>query len=410
MKNKTLVMVFGVAMTVGASAALAQTGPVAPAYKIPDSSKPADKDGPRSVPLGDGVSLSPYFNLAFGRNDNLFLTNTNRTSSDMVVYNPGFRIEAIGESSKFGFGYDLNAGRFRQSSADDYTDYKVYGSGEFVMSASMGLKLAADYAQGHDPRGSTDRGISGAPDKFRTSGPSALFAYGANDAIGRFEVEGGSVDKRYLNNRITTVASDRNTDSFAGRFFVRVAPKTSFLFEARQDKMDYKLATSLQDSKETRYLVGVTWDATAATSGTIKVGQIKKDFSTASRKDFSSTGWEASIAWKPLSYSKVDLFTTKSFGESTGLGDFTLTKKYGAAWQHSWDSRFMSVISLSRNDDEFIGNVRNDETSSFGIKLNYKMLRWLTLGGEYNTTDRDSNVSGFNYKKNLYMLTLGATL
>jgi len=37
-------------------------------------------------------------------------------------------------------------------------------------------------------------------------------------------------------------------------------------------------------------------------------------------------------------------------------------------------------------------------------------MRWLTVGGEYIYTNRDSNLSIYHYKKNLYMFTLGATL
>ncbi|MBC7621990.1 MAG: outer membrane beta-barrel protein [Aeromicrobium sp.] len=410
MKSRKLVVAVGTSLATFCLFAGAQSGPVSPSYKIPDTGKPVDKEGPRPIPLMDGVSLTPYFNLSFGRDDNLFLTNTNKKASNTQVYNPGARLDIKGAASQFGLGYDLKAGKFSSSSADDYTDYKLDAFGEFVPSSSMGLKLFGDYIGGHDPRGSTDRGIAGTPDEFRSTSVNALFAYGANDAKGRIEVEAGTLDKRYQNNRATTLASDRNTDSIGGRFFFKVAPKTSLILEARQAKLDYKLSTSLQDSTETRYLAGVTWDATAATSGTVKVGQLKKDFKVASRKDFSGTGWEANISWKPLSYSKFDFYTTKSVNESTGLGDFTLAKKYGAAWTHAWDPRLTSIVSLSRNDDEFVGNVRNDNTDAYGLKLNYKLMRWLSVGGEYNFTTRDSNVSGFNYKKNLYMITFGATL
>jgi hypothetical protein len=67
-------------------------------------------------------------------------------------------------------------------------------------------------------------------------------------------------------------------------------------------------------------------------------------------------------------------------------------------------------VSLSRNNDDFVGNVRADKTDAFGLAVNYKLMRWLTLSGEYNTTKRDSNTSVFDYKRNLYMLKLSATL
>jgi hypothetical protein len=410
MKKGTLALAVGATLALGSSIAQAQTGPVSTAYKIPEYKAPDDENGPRRLPLADGVTLSPYFNLSFGRDDNLFSSNANKKSSDLAIYNPGFLLEAKGESSQLRFGYDLKSGKYGSSSADDYTDYKIFGSGDFVVTSSMGFRIGADSSRGHDPRGSTDRGFAASPDEYRVNGGNALFAYGANDATGRIELEAGTLDRRYLNNRATTTVSDRSTDNFAGRFFFKVAPKTSLLVEARQDKLDYKLSTSLQDSKETRFLVGVTWDATAATSGTIKIGQIKKDFSAASRTDYSGTGWEGSVAWKPLSYSKVDLFTTKSFSESTGVGNFLLSKRYGATWIHGWDSRLTSTLSVSRNDDSFSGSSRSDTTDTYGFKVDYKLMRWLTIGGEYNSTKRDSNVPSVGFKRNMYMLTVGATL
>ena len=410
MKSHRIALAFGAAFVFGAQFAYAQTGPVTPAYKIPDKSKPAEKDGPRAISLGDGVGLTPYFNLGLGRDSNLFLTQSNAKSSDIVTYNPGLKLDVEMSAARFVLGYDLKAGKYSQSSADDYTDYTIFGTAEFVLNSSTGLRFAVDRTQGHDPRGSTDRGLSATPDKYRSTGGSGLFAYGANDARGRIELEAGTVNKRYTNNRSTTIGSDRDTRNMAGRFFFKIAPKTSLVFEAGQDKIDYVLGSSQQDGKDTRYLGGITWDATAATSGTIKVGRIKKDFDVATRRDFSGSGWEAQVSWKPLSYSKVDFFTTKSVAESTGQGDFTLSKKYGASWTHGWDSRLTSILSANRTDDEFVGSTRNDQTTSVGFKVDYKLMRWMTIGGEMNNTKRDSNTTGLDYTKNLYMLTLGLTL
>ena len=55
-------------------------------------------------------------------------------------------------------------------------------------------------------------------------------------------------------------------------------------------------------------------------------------------------------------------------------------------------------------------NIIHDTTDSFGVRINYKVQRWLTLGGELINTDRDSNNAAFKYKRNIYSLTLGATL
>lgn len=410
--KKTLSAIVGGAALLGLSAVVAaqtSSGPVRPQYEIPGGDKAID-DGPRGVALSDGLALYPKIGLAYGRDDNLFLTSSNKSASSLYSARPGLKLQARNASGIYTLDAESNTTRYQSSHPDDFTDYLTRASADLAVGSSLGLRLAGDYNRNHDARGSTDRGFASRPDVYTNHGANALVAYGANDAQGRIEVEAGSYAKRYKNNRATTIGSDRNTDNIGGRFFMRVAPKTSVLVEAREDKFDYSLPTSLQDSKERRYLAGVTWEATAATSGTVKVGRIQKNFASPLIRDFSGTGWEAAINWAPMSYSKFEVFTAKTFSESTGIGDFALSKRYGAGWTHAWNSQLSTVANIFRSDDEFVGTSRNDTTDNLGFKINYKLQRWLTLGGEYNYTDRDSSLSVFKYKKSLYMLTLGATL
>ena len=303
--------------------------------------------------------LFPSLGLSFGRDDNLFLANTGERSSTIYTLSPGLKLQVRkNPAAIFTFDATSKSARYAQSRADDYTNYRLAGTGEFVISSRMGLRLGAEYNRGNDPRGSTDRGVGGVPDLFRNTGVGGLFAFGGNQARGRFEFEASSFDKRYINNRSTTTVSDRNTDSFTGRFFARFTEKTSFVVEARADKLDYKLSTSLLDSNERYYLAGIAWEATAATSGVIKVGQIRKNFVSTTFRDSSSSAWDATVQWAPVSYSKFGFSTSKSFGESTGVGDFLLTKKYGANWSHDWNSRVSTVASFSRSNDEFVNGGR----------------------------------------------------
>ena len=411
MRKNHLATLIGALLATAAVGAVAQTNaPTKPTYQIPAEAPKSDESGPRGWPIKEGVALYPSVGLSFSRDDNLFLANTNVKSSNIYLIAPALKLQARSSAVLFTVDASSKSARYEQSRADDYTDYRLAGTGEFVLSSRMGLRLGAEYNKGHDPRGSTDRGVGSEADQYRNTGLGGLFAFGGNDARGRFEVEASSFDKRYTNNRSSTAVSDRNTDSFTGRFFARIAEKTSIVVEARADKLDYKLSSSLLDSNERYYLAGVTWDATAATSGTVKVGQIRKDFASSGTRDSSTSGWDASVQWAPLSYSKFTFTTSKSFGESTGVGDFLLTKRYGASWAHEWNSRVTTSANISRSNDDFVNGGRSDSTDSIGLKLNYKVQRWLTLGGEFSNADRDSSNATFKYKKNIYSFTVAATL
>ncbi|MBL8510601.1 MAG: outer membrane beta-barrel protein, partial [Betaproteobacteria bacterium] len=209
MKINTLsALGLGAMLAAAAATAAAQTeGSVKPTYQIPTSTNEA-KDGPRGIPLSEGLSLFPSVSTSLGRDDNLFITNTNRTSTTFFRVNPNLLLEARGESNIFKLSYDGDITRYSSSSADNYVDSRFNGSGEFVFSRSVGLRLAGQYNKLHDPRGSTDRGVSNVADKYTNSGGGFLLAYGANDAFGRIEVEANTYRKRYDNNRTTTLASD----------------------------------------------------------------------------------------------------------------------------------------------------------------------------------------------------------
>lgn len=408
-RSHKFVLALGVTLASGVVGAQS-SDTVRPQYEIPSGK--ASADGPLGMQVGEGLYVFPYVKLGVGRDDNLFITSTNEKDSAVSLLAPGLALEMRRPTSLFRFSWDAQAARYHSSKEDSYVDHQLRGSGEFAFTTRAGLRLGLLTERGHDARGLTDRDVSNRPDHFRNDGGNALFAFGGNAAKGRVEIEAGTYRKHYDNNRAITQFADRDSDNVRGAFYWRVMPKTSLLIEASQNEYDYSAQTSTLDSKERRYMGGVTWEATAATTGTVKIGKLKKEFQSAVRQNFSATNWEIAVQWAPRTYSKFDFFTQKTTNESTGIGDFILTKRSGIAWTHGWNSVFSTTANYTYSDDEYrgVGVTRNDDTDALGFKLNYKMRRWLTLGADYIYTDRDSNQPQYRYKRNQLMFTLGATL
>jgi hypothetical protein len=188
------------------------------------------------------------------------------------------------------------------------------------------------------------------------------------------------------------------------------------LFQAVQTKYDYKpnsfAGWTTLDSTERKYLVGVTWEATANTTGIFKVGTAKKDFKDASLRDFSGTGWDGQIKWSPLTYSNVDFTVSKSPGEST-IGNASFDTRYGASWNHAWNSRFSTVASYNNTDTDYQGNAgvaQSDKIDAYGLKLNYQWMRNIKLGAGYDRTDKRSNVATSAYKRDIWSIFLNAAI
>jgi polysaccharide biosynthesis protein VpsM len=396
-----------VALMTGFTQAQSINIPIRPTYSFPAA---APASGPANVRLGETpVFATPYVGLGVGYDDNLFLSSGNEKSSSFYVLSPGVRLDARDANKVFMLSYQGTIGRYGQSEDDNYVDHALRASFDMAFGTRAFLRLHGDYIRGHDPRGSTDRGISSSPDKYRLSTPGVTFAYGAPGANGRVELYYSDATKRYTNNRSTTVGSDRDTQEYGAAVYLRAMPRTYVVLEARQTDLSYKLPSSPFSGEEQRFYAGVMWEATAATTGTLKVGQLRKSFDSGLPK-YDGTAWEGLVTWAPRTYSKFDFYTGRYPTESTGVGRFILTDATGIVWNHAWNSVFNTEASLRFQNDEYQGFSRNDDLTSVGLRAGYRLRRWLTLGAEYTFTKRESSQSISDYDKNLFLLTATITL
>ncbi|HLX22433.1 MAG TPA: outer membrane beta-barrel protein [Usitatibacter sp.] len=388
-------------------AMLAMAGTSYAQYIRPSYQFPAAATG--GVELGDsGAFATPSVGLGLGHDDNLFLSSTNQKDSVIEILAPGFRVDAHRPGLVLKSDWQGQFGRYTSSRADDYQDYNWANSVDWALDQRTFFRLGWDYIRGHDARGSTDRPTSDSPDFYKVSVPRAMFAYGAPGAQGRVELYYSDAHKDYLNHHEVTAISDRDTTETGGAFYWRVGPKTYALVEARDTKIDYDIQNPLS-GHEHRYFLGVSWEATAATTGTVKVGELERTFA-GDIPSHRSPSWEAEITWSPRTYSQFDFYSSRYTNESTGLGDYILTSLSGVNWTHQWNSRVSSAVILRYQRDEYQGFDRTDNTKIFGLKVGYKMRPWLTLGAEYTYTNRDSNIDIYDYDKNLYLLTATASM
>lgn len=398
---------------------------VASLFSLSMSATAQDSGKPAGVPWGP-VMVYPEADVTFKSNDNIYSQPTTKKSSNITVLAPKVKLEAKTGPHTFDASYRLEHGAYSGASSANYTDQGISANAAWVFSGRSGLKLSADYQLGHDDQGA----IPGAtthtnPDKWHQSSFSGKAGFGAEGAQGRIEVDAGVKSKRYDNYKTDSTTGlpdntkrDRDDNNVGATFYWRVMPKTQLLFQATQTKYDYKpdsfAGWTTLDSTDRSYLVGVTWEAAAKTTGIFKIGSVKKDFSDAARKDFSGSSWDGTVKWSPLTYSSFDFNTGKTTGEST-IGNASLDTKYGVTWNHAWNSRLSSVASYTSTKNVYQNNAgigQTDKTNALGLKVNYQWLRTVKVGAAYDRTDKTSDalISNTAYKRNIYSVFLNAAI
>ncbi|MCX7166518.1 MAG: outer membrane beta-barrel protein [Rhodocyclales bacterium] len=391
-----------------------------------------DAGKPAGIPWGPVVAY-PEVDLGFKSDDNIYSQHSSRSrsSSNIFVVAPKIKLEAKDGPHVYDVGYKVENGSHSFSSTDNYTDQALSANAAWKFSGRSGLKLGAEYMLGHDARGSVPGVGHNAPDEYHQTSLNALYGYGADGAQGRFEVEAGWISKRFDNFRFDAASNpdntkrDRDDTKLGGTFFWRIAPKTQLVLLVAQTNYDYKASSfagwTTLDSTDRKYQAGVTWEATANTTGIFKVGTVRKNFSDAARNDFSQSGWEGAVKWSPLTYSNFDFVSSRLPSESTVAGASRDTR-HGATWNHVWSSQFSTALSYnltestyeySATDTRPASGSQKDKTSALGLKLNYKWTRIVKLGVGYDRTDKtSSNFVGTDpgYKKNIYSIFLNAAI
>jgi len=283
----------------------------------------------------------------------------------------------------------------------------VAGDNYFTSRASAGWSLG--HVVGSDPRGSTGLTTSSTPDVWHSDNINGRFNYGAPEAPGRLELDLGNQAKNYDNNLATTAVQDVNLTSAAARVFYRLGSRSQALVEIRQAVASYTSSLSNASNIEHRYYAGLTWDATAATTGIVKLGSMTKDFSSGI-SGLNGSSWEASVRWLPRTYSAFDLQTAREAADASGVGNYLLTTNNSLSWNHMWTGSVASRVMVGELTTEYVGGNRTDVTDSYTLTLNYAVKRWLKAGVDWSNTNNSSNVAGSAFTRNVLMFTLNATL
>ncbi len=376
---------------------------------------------PAPIKLG-AADLVPQITIDHSHTDNLFFQPDDEVSSSITRYQPQLGLSFIGNKAHLEFNAKAEVGRYSDSPADDYEDYDFGSALDLKLHSRHALKLSANLIQEHEDRGTAFSAGNlnpdlEEPDTYEDMNLAANYRFGAQSAKGRLILAVSDTSREYTSRRDVTVERDRDSLDMRGTFLLRIANRTDALFEVRAVNTDYavdplgsELGLGSLDSGDRTYFIGLNWEATAKTEGSVRVGQTQKDFDSPMRDDFSGLSWEVSTVWSPKSYSKLTFSTSRRPIETDGSGSFIDEESWQLGWQHDWTSRITTEIDFSNVDRAYEGSAdaREETTSRSKASLVYQVRRWLDMGISFEQIQKTSNLDSFEFDSNL--LGLNATL
>ncbi len=376
----------------------------------------AAEDQAGVIQTASGVDLIPYLTSGYRYDDNIASTKTYKTDSWILGVTPGLQGQLLDGNSEYLFETGIDYGSFSSGSDDNYLDFNLSGSADVELNQSNSFNVNAAYNMGHEERGSgVFEGAGDAQDEpatFDTYNVGGYYEYGAKSTPARIQVNANYFDKEFTNFEALTLYRNYTDTDFGATFFYDSGASVSWVFDTSVITTNYDNVdpTGDRDSTSTNYRVGVDWEATASTSGSIRVGNQEKDFDNSARKDFSGLSWDASVTWSPLTYSALTFSTGNSAKDPSSDGDYIEATTYGVSWDHGWSDFLSTNVGYNQTDEDYVGVDRNDKLKVYSLSASYVASRWCTLVAGVDITESSSSDATYGFDRNVYYINAQMTL
>lgn len=372
-----------------------------------------------SIPVG-GMELIPSVLVGYGYDDNVWGTPGETVSSDVITFSPQFLLRADKGLNVHELSYRLFGEYFNDSHDDDHNDHLFKYNSHLDFNDRNRLDLDAGYTKAKARRDTTNNFFGESGNQTQEYKVGGVYGYGALSGKGELDLGANYGWLRYDNNYnsgSTTRLNERNVANLLATAYYRVAPKTRALAEVRYADFDYRDSQSLLDSKGYAGLVGATWDLTAKTSGTVKLGYAEKDFSDPGQSvnDDGKFIWNVAATWLPRTYSTFVLDSRSYYAEGSITESLIDTINTSLDWKHSWSPYWSTNAKYSYIVDDYegsgtINNGRKDKINDIDLGLNYRIVRWMDFGGYIHYRDNNSNQEISDWDRNVYGLRASINL
>ena len=362
---------------------------------------------PGSFMTKDGAEITPTLQTGISSNNNFFSTPMDESSR--LVWSISPNIIALIEDGPDSYKLDLGTSSsfHNKDSVDNFTQINI-GAGvhkEFTSQHRVDVNAKADWL--YEPRGSgLTEGLGNTVDelvKYQQNNILGRYEYGAQSSKAQVAFSAGFFSKQYQNFRDVSQFRDYDKSLLGVTGYYNTQAATRTFLEVKQENYRYDVLQAngiSRDSNDVKVLLGMEWEATAVTSGTVKLGYQNKDFSSSQRENFSGLSWEAAVNWQPLSYSSVQLMTSRAAKDPLVQGDYIKESVYGVKWTHSWSDYLSSLASLNYIDEQYTGDIgRKDKTKNARLGLNYIANNFGMVSTYIDFIDRDSTQNTIEFDR-----------
>lgn len=350
------------------------------------------------------LQIHPFLSVSGTFNDNIYSTSTSTQSkSDTIMtYTPGIKLELPFGRHRTEARYYRIITRYDKFIGEDTDDAHADGIIDFSNSGRVGLRFSGVFDKGHEARGASSTGFI---EEFRSGTGTGTLTYRLVDRF-RIQADYGRSSLDYI--LPESYFRSRVENFSALYFYYRFLPKTSAFLEVDWKRAAFKDPTLDLDNETISSFVGLSWEMTAKSRGSIKAGSLSKDFDRRSHKDFSTGAAAIDFRHYFSDYTGLTIIGQRTVNETTlATARYVLSTGGYAEISHRFFRKLEITARGSFSTDEFsdatpLDPVRKDKTVMGGGGIKYIPRDWLEFGVNYAVRKRESNLPVNDYTQHSY--------
>lgn len=357
--------------------------------------------------------FQPKIDLQLRYEDNVRRTpEKNKQSDSILVLKPVLPLLWDFGKHKLDLTYKGEYARYSDYEALDYNDHHLSTHLLLDHNFRLNTEFELGHIREHNIPDDNDvvANLTAGPNKWEEGYAKAGLSYGNPSSQGQLITKLEYRQRNYTNNNQKFLDVDRT--GLLGAFYYRISPKIRIPFELSITHYDYQNTTPATDpsSNEYKYLTGLTWEASAKSTGILRLGLLEKKYDNSLLDDTSIFMLRLDGIWEPNTYTKMVFGAIRDTQESLQA----FSRAYIQNHLHTEITYmvtprtmlfFGALYTAAETDDS--AAIKEDR---FNVRLEakYNLLRWLNISVGYKYAERDSELNNLDFKTNIFTLTAQA--
>lgn len=376
-----------------------------------------ERERPELDPVGlrqDNVFFYPSIALAEEYNSNVFATETGEKSDFITYVTPALNVESMGTRGSWRAALVGNAGLYASETDENFFDAAASAGARYDVIADGTVDGSVGFSRRHEDRSSPDDVGGTEPTIYYQGDAKAGYTHrfnrlslGADLGARSFTYDDTDSSTGTINNS----DRDRVETEEGVRLGYELSPDTELF--ARGALIQWNYSDNVDDSGVDRDASGYRVDAGVSSNLTglltlqASVGYLSLDYDDTSLSSTEGVAASLRAIWNVTRLTTITATIDRGVEATTVAG---ASSRFDTLGEVQVDHELLRNLIVSAKagylNSDFDGTSREDDRYSVGVSADYYVAQGVTLSASAARDERDSNVPGGDFTRDVFLLRL----